>query len=184
MSQPRGGPMLTGHTSHQVGLDADIWLTPMPDRKLSREEREFMSATMAVRDDRRDVDPNVWTHAHTELIRVAAEDPAVERIFVNAAIKKALCREAGSDRAWLAKVRPWRGHDYHFHIRIFCPPDSPQCEAQPPPESGEGCGHDLDPWFTDAMLHPPPPSTEPAKPGLGLTLAKLPPACRQVLMAP
>jgi len=33
-------------------------------------------------------------------------------------------------------------------------------------------------------LHPPPPSTEPAKPGLGLTLAKLPPACRQVLMAP
>ena len=99
MSQPRGGPMLTGHTSHQVGLDADIWLTPMPDRKLSREEREFMSATMAVRDDRRDVDPNVWTHAHTELIRVAAEDPAVERIFVNAAIKKALCREAGSDRS-------------------------------------------------------------------------------------
>ena len=30
MSQPRGGPMLTGHASHQVGLDADIWLTPMP----------------------------------------------------------------------------------------------------------------------------------------------------------
>jgi len=184
MSQPRGGPMLTGHTSHQIGLDADIWLTPMPDRKLSREEREFMSATMAVREDRRDVDPNVWTHAHTELIRVAAEDPAVERIFVNAAIKKALCREAGSDRAWLAKVRPWHGHDYHFHVRIFCPPDSPQCEPQPPPESGEGCGHDLDPWFTEAMLHPPPPSTEPAKPRPGPTMANLPPACRQVLMAP
>src|ERR1700733_9922448 len=163
IGQPRGGPALSGHASHQVGLDADIWLTPMPDRKLSREEREFMSATMAVRDDRRDVDPNVWTHAHAELIRVAAEDPAVERIFVNAAIKKALCREAGSDRAWLAKVRPWRGHDYHFHIRIFCPPDSPLCEAQPPPESGEGCGHDLDLWFTEAMLRPPPPSTEPAK---------------------
>jgi penicillin-insensitive murein endopeptidase len=156
----------------------------MPDRKLSREEREFMSATMAVRDDRRDVDPNVWTHAHTEVIRVAAEDPVVERIFVNAAIKKALCREAGSDRSWLAKVRPWHGHDYHFHIRIFCPPDSPQCEPQPPPESGEGCGHDLDPWFTEAMLRPPSPSTEPAKPKPGLTMANLPPACRQVLMAP
>src|SRR5262245_51303619 len=25
VSQPRGGPMLTGHASHQVGLDADIW---------------------------------------------------------------------------------------------------------------------------------------------------------------
>ena len=62
-----------------------------------------MSATMVVRDDRLDVDPKIWTHAHTELIRTAAEDPAVERIFVNAAIKKALCRDAGSDRAWLAQ---------------------------------------------------------------------------------
>jgi penicillin-insensitive murein endopeptidase len=183
MSQPRGGPMLTGHASHQIGLDADIWLTPMPDRKLSREERELMSATMVVRDDRLDIDPNVWTHAHTELIRTAAEDPAVERIFVNAAIKKALCREAGSDRAWLAKVRPWWGHDYHFHVRIDCPPDSPQCEPQPPPESGEGCGHDLDYWFSDGVLHPQPP-TEPPKPKPGLTMAALPAACRQVLMAP
>jgi len=183
MSQPRGGPMLTGHASHQIGLDADIWLTPMPDRKLSREERELMSATMVVRDDRLDIDPNVWTHAHTEVIRTAAEDPAVERIFVNAAIKKALCREAGSDRAWLAKVRPWWGHDYHFHVRIYCPPDSPQCEPQSPPESGEGCGHDLDYWFSDGVLHPQPP-TEPPKPKPGLTMAALPAACRQVLMAP
>jgi penicillin-insensitive murein DD-endopeptidase len=185
MSQPRGGPMLTGHTSHQVGLDADIWLTPMPERTLSREEREMMSATMVVRDDRRDIDPAVWTHAHTEVIRAAAEDSAVERIFVNAAIKKALCREAGTDRAWLTKVRPWWGHDYHFHVRIFCPPDSPQCEPQPLPESGEGCGHDLDYWFSDAVIHPQPESPEqPPKPKPGVTMAALPAACRQVLMAP
>jgi len=182
MSQPRGGPMLSGHASHQVGLDADIWLTPMPERKLSREERELMSATMVVRDDRLDIDPKVWTHAHTEIVRAAAEDSGVERIFVNAAIKKALCREAGSDRAWLTKVRPWWGHDYHFHVRIFCPADSPQCEPQPLPESGEGCGHDLDYWFSEAVLHPAP--SEPAKPKPGPTMANLPAACRQVLMAP
>ena len=183
LSQPRGGPMLTGHTSHQVGLDADIWLTPMPDRKLSREERELMSATMVVRDDRLDVDPNLWTKAHTEVIRAAAEDPAVERIFVNAAIKKALCRDAGRDRAWLAKVRPWWGHDYHFHIRIYCPADSPQCEPQPPPDSNEGCGHELDYWFSAGVIHPA-PATEPPKPRPGPTMAALPAACRQVLMAP
>src|SRR4029077_20127472 len=40
MSQPRGGPMITGHASHQVGLDADVWLTPMPKRELTRTERE------------------------------------------------------------------------------------------------------------------------------------------------
>jgi penicillin-insensitive murein endopeptidase len=39
MSQPRGGPMLTGHASHQLGLDADVWLTPMPDHRMSRVER-------------------------------------------------------------------------------------------------------------------------------------------------
>src|SRR3954471_16148322 len=39
IAQPRGGPMLTGHASHQIGLDADVWLTPMPDRRLSRAER-------------------------------------------------------------------------------------------------------------------------------------------------
>jgi len=180
MSQPRGGPMLTGHASHQVGLDADIWLNPMPDRKLSREEREFTSATNMVAEDRRDVDPKVWTHERTSVIRAAAQDPLTERIFVNAAIKKALCREAGSDRAWLEKVRPWWGHDYHFHIRTYCPPDSAQCKPQPPPKPEEGCGHELDYWFTDAVLHPAP---QPPPEHL-MTLAALPAACRQVLMAP
>src|SRR5262245_28128931 len=117
MSQPRGGPMLTGHASHQVGLDADIWLTPMPNRELTRQEREEMSATMIVAEDRLDVDPQVWTPAHLAVIRAAAKDPQVARIFVNAAIKKALCRDAGSDRHWLGKVQPWWGHDFHFHVR-------------------------------------------------------------------
>ena len=52
MSQPRGGPMLTGHSSHQVGLDADIWFTPMPDHVQTREEREFTSAVQMVAEDR------------------------------------------------------------------------------------------------------------------------------------
>ena len=107
MSQPRGGPMITGHASHQVGLDADIWLTPMPDRKLSRNEREEMSASMMVRADRLDIDPNSWTPQHLFVIRDAAQEPSVQRIFVNAAIKKALCREAKGDRSWLSKVRPY-----------------------------------------------------------------------------
>ncbi len=131
MSQARGGPMLTGHASHQVGLDADIWLTPMPNRQLSRNEREEMSAVMMVRSDRLDIDPNSWTPTHLNVIRAAAQEPTVQRIFVNAAIKKALCREAKGDRGWLHKVRPMYGHDYHFHIRIRCPPGSGgDCESQ------------------------------------------------------
>jgi penicillin-insensitive murein DD-endopeptidase len=185
MSQPRGGPMRTGHASHQVGLDADIWLTPMPERQLTRAEREEMSATMVVAEDRLDVDPKVWTPAHVAVIKAAAQDQVVSRIFVNPAIKRALCRDAGrNDRAWLAKVRPWYGHDYHFHIRISCPADSPDCERQEPIAAGEGCiGEDLDHWFSDAILHPKPSHIPPQqKPPLRMT--DLPAACRQVLLAP
>jgi penicillin-insensitive murein DD-endopeptidase len=183
MSQPRGGPMMGGHASHQVGLDADIWLTPMPDREFTRLEREEMSATMIVRDDRKDVDPKVWTPAHTALIKAAAQDTEVARIFVNAAIKKALCRDAGTDRAWLSKVQPWWGHDWHFHVRLKCPADSPECKPQDPRPPEEGCGKALDHWFTDAELHPK-PDPKPPQPRVGPKMSELPPACRQVLLAP
>jgi penicillin-insensitive murein endopeptidase len=182
MSQPRGGPMLTGHASHQVGLDADIWLTPMADHELSRQEREEMSAVMMVAQDRKDVDPQVWTPGHVAVIKAAARNPEVERIFVNAAIKKALCRDADPNRDWMTKVRPYWGHDYHFHVRLRCPPDSPACRPQPPPPPGDGCGKDLDWWFTDEVLHPRPQPPKPSRPAL--TMANLPPACRAVLAAP
>jgi penicillin-insensitive murein DD-endopeptidase len=184
MGQPRGGPALTGHASHQIGLDADIWLTPMPDHLLSREEREEISATMMVRDDRLDVDPKVFTPGHVAVIRDAAQEHAVQRIFVNAAIKKALCREAKGDRSWLSKVRPWYGHDYHFHIRMRCPSGTSECQGQPDQDGGEGCSaSDLAYWFKDSILHPEPPK-EPPKPAHGITLAQLPATCRQVLNAP
>jgi penicillin-insensitive murein endopeptidase len=184
MGQPRGGPTFTGHASHQIGLDADIWLTPMPDRQLSREEREEMSATMMVRDDRLDIDPKVFTSGTVAVIRAAAQEPSVQRIFVNPAIKKALCREATGDRGWLSKVRPWFGHDYHFHIRIKCPPGNPECKGQPDQGPGEGCSKaDLAYWFKDSILHPK-LSSEPQKPGHGMTMAALPAACKQVLAAP
>jgi penicillin-insensitive murein endopeptidase len=184
MGQPRGGPALSGHASHQIGLDADIWLTPMPDHRLSREEREEMSAVMMVREDRLDVDPRVFTPGHVLVLRDAAQEPSVQRIFVNAAIKKALCREAKGDRSWLRKIRPWWGHDYHFHIRMACPPGSSECKGQSPQDGGEGCSaSDLAYWFKDSVLHPEPPK-EPPKPHPGITLAQLPAACRQVLAAP
>ena len=161
MSQPRGGPMFTGHASHQVGLDADIWLTPMPGRQLSRNEREEMSAVMMVRNDRLDIDPHAWTPTHLSVIRAAALEPTVQRIFVNAAIKKALCREAKGDRGWLHKVRPMYGHDYHFHVASDAP-GAGECDSQPEPNEGDGCSaSDLAYWFSDAVLHPKPPAVPP-----------------------
>lgn len=181
ISQPRGGPMLTGHNSHQIGLDADIWLTPMPTRRFTNEERESMSAINMVRADRRDVDPATWTSEHLKVIRAAATDPVVERVLVNAAIKRALCREATGDRRWLSRVRPVPGHNFHMHIRIRCPEGDASCRSQDPPPTADGCGPELDWWFTEEVLNPRPnPNWRPRPP---MTMAALPDACRQVLVA-
>ncbi len=189
MSQPRGGPMLTGHTSHQIGLDADIWLTPMPDRILTPHEREDISAVSMLKDPF-SVDPAVFTLLHVKLIKRAASYPQLARIFVHPAIKKALCQQAsqvGKDRAWLGKVRPWWNHHYHFHVRLACPPGMEGCENQKGVSGDDGCGQELVNWYAMLkkaaieMAKPPQPG---AKPWVGkppLTMAQLPKECGTVL---
>jgi penicillin-insensitive murein endopeptidase len=182
LSQPRGGPMASGHASHQIGLDADVWLTPMPTRTLSNGERENLSAVSMLAADTLSVDPKKFTAGQFNIIRLAARQPEVERIFVNRAIKKALCEQASGDRTWLAKVRPWWGHDFHFHVRLTCPADSPDCRPQDPPPKGDGCGAELQSWYA-----PPPKPVKPVKPkppAPEITLKDLPPACTQIVMMP
>ena len=91
-----------------------------PARTLRARSGSRCRPSMMVRSDRLDVNGS-WTPAHMAVVKLAAQDPRVERIFVNAAIKKAICRDAAGDRSWLAKVRPMYGHDYHFHVRMSCP---------------------------------------------------------------
>jgi penicillin-insensitive murein endopeptidase len=183
VSQPRGGPMTSGHASHQIGLDIDVWLLRPEADPFDRGAREAVAAESKVRPDRRGVTAR-FTPGHAALIRAAAEHPEVARIFVNAAIKDHLCRTApAGDRAWLRVVRPWWGHDAHFHVRLSCPPDSPGCVDQDPPPPGDGCDASLAWWFSDEALNPPKPATPP-KPKPPLTVADLPPACADVLSAP
>ena len=191
ISMPRGGPMRPSHASHQIGLDADIWLTPMPSRTLTRTERERLSATFMLTSDQLAVNPTVWTDAHAKLIKRAASFREVERVLVHPAIKKELCLKAGKDRQWLGKVRPVRGHNYHFHIRFRCPPGSAGCRPQKPPTGDDGCGAELDKWYKwlHARLKPRPKPKVTVKPRKRkarrlLTLTDLPPACRLVLKAP
>ena len=186
ISQPRGGPMLTGHASHQLGLDADIWFTPMPSRRLSKTERENLAATSMLASDNLSVNPKVWGQGQVNIVRRAASYPEVERVLVHPAIKKALCEAGGTDRAWLAKVRPYWGHFYHFHVRIGCPADSPTCTKQAPIPGDDGCGKELDDWFK-LLTTPPKPRprpvepVKPVKPKPPLTLADLPPECSAVV---
>jgi penicillin-insensitive murein DD-endopeptidase len=187
MSQPRGGPMLTGHASHQIGLDADVWFTPMPDHTLSYKDRENISATVMVK-DRHAIDPKVWSESRMRLVKRAASYAEVGRIFVHPPIKAELCKWATGDRSWLAKVRPLYGHNYHFHIRLNCPAGMKACKNQwkPNPKDGTGCGDELAYWmgpvpWTPHKLDPNAPPYVPPPP---LTLKGLPAECRAVIQAP
>ena len=147
VAQPRGGPMRSGHASHQSGLDVDIWFLPAPTRLLSATDRETLSAVTMVAPDGLTVGQE-WTDGHLDLLRAAASYPRVDRIFVNAAIKQKLCESAGFNRTWLTKIRPWWGHDHHFHVRLACPESDKNCSPQAPPPPGEGCKGELAWWFS------------------------------------
>ena len=201
LSQPRGGPMTSGHASHQIGLDADIWLTEMPKRVFSMKERETVSAVLMTLDRKR-INPKRFTQRHAKLLRMAAKYPEVQRIFVHPPIKKYLCdwaRRNGDMGPWLAKVRPYYGHNYHFHVRLRCPKGARYCKDQGDPKEpdGTGCGRNLAYWYSDKPwgggkkkprrfyqgIPIPQPRPPKPKPPRQITLAQLPPACRTVLFA-
>jgi len=180
MAQPRGGPMPSGHASHQIGLDADIWLLEMPKQRLSKNQREKVSAVSMLREGTRKINPDTWSERHARLIRRAASDRAVARIFVHPTIKQALCDWAKGDRSWLRRIRPWYRHHYHFHVRLSCPKGLAGCTDQAAPPPGDGCGKAMAWWFTEAPWRP-------AKPGgkkrREMRLSDLPKTCSAVLAA-
>ncbi len=180
MSQPRGGPMLTGHRSHQIGLDVDIWMLPPKDLGLSRAERESISSISMRRDRGAYVNSN-WTKQHMNVIKAAARDPAVARIFVFPGAKVWMCENARGNRDWLRKIRPWYGHHYHFHVRLACPKGARNCVDQAPPPPGDGCA-DAQKWVDDILNPPPPdPNAKPRPPRPEITLSDLPRQCTGVL---
>jgi len=184
LSQPRGGPMLTGHASHQIGLDADIWLTPMPGHRMTRAERENLSATSMLSSDRVHADPSVFSAKHAAIIRRAASYAEVERVLVHPGIKKAMCEETGVDRKNFHKIRPYWGHHYHMHIRIGCPAGSTACRPQPVTSNDDGCGKEVNDWIALLQRPPAPPKPGPKPtPKPPITLADLPSECRIVVEA-
>ena len=111
LSQPRGGPMSSGHGSHQTGRDVDVWFNLKPKATLPPTQRETIEIPSMVSDDERRIDRTNWTPQHVELLRLAAQPRNVERIFVHWTIKRELCERVGGDRSWLRKIRPWYGHN-------------------------------------------------------------------------
>lgn len=193
MGNPRGGPMISGHASHQMGLDADVWFLPPASLKLSAAQREKISSISIRTNDQLSVNQN-WNPSYREVLKAAASDPRVDRIFVAAAIKIEMCKTASAaDAKWLQHIRPEANHQDHFHVRLKCPPGSSYCQTQSPSVSelskgGSGCDDTLAWWVSDAYLHPKPVKNPGPKPPhkkgpREFTMADLPAQCSAVLQA-
>ena len=183
MSQPRGGPMLSGHASHQSGLDADIWMKPALDLTLTPAQRESVSSDSMQRASGAYVNAS-WTRTHHEILKAAASDDRVARIFVFPGAKVQMCADETGNRDYLRKIRPWWGHHYHFHVRLNCPRGDRSCVAQDPPPPGDGCA-DAVRWQQN-ILNPPAPDPDapvavPAPPRRELTMGDMPAQCAAVL---
>lgn len=172
MGMAAGGRFSSGHASHQIGLDVDIFLQ-LPRQRWTSQQLLAPQALDLVSADGRRVVASRWQPELEQLIKAAASDADVSRIFVSPAIKQQLCQDAGADRHWLNKVRPWFGHRAHMHVRLRCPADSLECEEQAPPPPGDGCGAELQSWFAP----PQPGSALPKK----RTPPPLPPSCQALL---
>lgn len=172
MGMPAGGRFSSGHASHQIGLDVDIFLQ-LPQTRWTSAQLLRPQALDLVSADGKRVVPSRWSPQIGQLIKLAAQDSEVTRIFVNPAIKQQLCEDAGSDRDWLRKVRPWFQHRAHMHVRLRCPAGSLECQDQPAPPPGDGCGAELQSWFEP----PKPGATRPVK----KTPPPLPPSCQALL---
>ncbi|MDA9274408.1 penicillin-insensitive murein endopeptidase [bacterium] len=183
MSQSRGGPMLTGHRSHQIGLDADIWMLPAKNLNLSVKQREEIPS-ISTRRSKGAYTNGSWTRAHHEIIKAAAKDKRTERIFVFPGAKVKMCADEKGNKAWLRKVRPWYDHHYHFHIRLACPKGARGCKNQNPPPAGDGC-EDAQKWVDDILNPPAPKPRDPnapkPKPRREYKVADLPQQCTSVL---
>ena len=151
MGFARGGPFKKGHKSHQNGLDVDIWYRQAPaGTPVSDADREGWDSPSMVENDPEGfylrLNPG-WNPKELDILRLAASDETVQRVFVNPVIKKTACA-ASRGEPWLSKLRAEWGHDDYFHVRLRC--DGPSCQPQDP-VSGDGCGQGLDDeWFSDA----------------------------------
>lgn len=137
LSQKEGGLIQhSTHKSHQNGLDADLGY-PLDDPKMLPFANLVKNGT---------VNPHLQVDKALMVYSAIYKTGLLDRVFVDAAIKKSLCesaqRQGTSDSMAevLRRLRPIEGHFNHYHLRIQCnKATQPRCRMMGEPPEGSGC---------------------------------------------
>lgn len=139
----KNGGVLKEHGSHQNGLDADlVYLTrngKLQSQTAAYWQEEFVKSGV--------VTSNFNTERNLALFKHLIMESEVERIFVDAAIKKHFCSYARKNnllndfetKETLRRLRVEKLHTNHFHMRIKCPTTDLKCKSQSAVPAGTGC---------------------------------------------
>lgn len=140
-SQEIGG-RISGHVSHQNGLDVDVAFLRVdqteqdPERTDGFRESFVQKGRLTVNFDLR----RNWDYA-----KILVGTGRVQRLFVGDVIKKEMCKyvrsigELDSNYETMKRIRVTSGHTDHYHIRMTCPQNSPGCRSQEEVPASDGC---------------------------------------------
>lgn len=141
----RNGGSIGSHESHQNGLDADVVyyrenrVEQDPAHNAGFEENFVAQGRVTA---------NFDLERNWDFMSRLVATGRINRIFVDTAIKRALCEYAqrlpepagALTVETLRRLRPWPLHHDHMHVRILCPvKGSPRCIAQDEPPPGTSC---------------------------------------------
>lgn len=144
MSVREGGDV-SGHASHENGLDVDLQFFKADGREhVPRGPGDF-APSMVNADG--SVSSNFDIERNWELMKSLHRHGRVTRIFIDEKLKAAICRHArekgelSSSANVLRSMVHQTNHQDHLHVRLQCPVNSGrQCTNTPPRTSGPtGC---------------------------------------------
>ncbi len=180
ISKKNGGPIFMLHSSHQTGLDADIWFTLYDDKQNLSSQDMASIKPLNMADEKLKSVSSYWGSNQEDIIKLFAQSEKVDRIFVNYNIKNYYCSKF-RNQDWQKKIRPWWGHNEHFHIRLKCPQGSEECISKGQEIKDDGCGNDLAWWFSDEAKQPKSKKEAEAKLTEEQILERLPNRCKEIL---
>lgn len=136
------GGAAPGHSSHQNGLDMDVvYLTH--NKRLQSPQAAYWEEDFIINNK---VSENFHTERNFALFKDLVNSHPVQRIFVDALIKKHLCEYVvkkglndSASQETLRRLRPLDLHRTHFHVRVRCPETDGKCTPQEEVPGGNGC---------------------------------------------